>query len=253
MTKQFKGKVAIVTGAGMGIGRATALMFASEGAKIVAADINIEKAQETVSMIRNAGGESLFVKTDVAKAAEVKAMVNKAIMVYGRLDCACNNAGIIGEAGSTVDCTEENWERVMDVNLKGVWLCMKYEIPEILRHNKGSIVNIASVSALVGGPGIPAYSASKGGVIQLTRTAALEFARSGIRVNAVCPSLARTPMGEGAYHAQPEVEKARLEAHPMGRMVEPEEVAQAVVWLCSDAASFVTGHIMAVDGGFLAQ
>ncbi|MBM3700326.1 MAG: SDR family oxidoreductase [Actinobacteria bacterium] len=255
MKKQFHGKVAIVTGAGMGIGRATALLFAIEGAKVVVADINMDKAQETVSMIKNIDGDGLSVKTDVTKAVDVKAMVDETIMNYGRLDFACNNAGIGGVSGMTAECTEENWDNVIDVNLKGVWLCMKYEIPEMLRNNGGAIVNIASVAALVGGPGIPAYSASKGGVVQITRTAALEYAmpKGGIRVNAICPSLARTPMGERIYAAQPELEKERLKAHPMGRMVEPEEVAEAVIWLCSDKASFVTGHIMAVEGGFLSQ
>lgn len=255
MEKKFQGKLAVITGSGMGMGRAIALMFANHGAKVVVADVNIEKGKETVSIIKDAGGEALFVKVDVSKAAEVEAMVDKAVASYGRLDYACNNAGIGGEAGVTADCTEENWDRVIDVNLKGVWLCMKYEIKQMLKNNGGAIVNIASVAALVGGPGIPAYSASKGGVIQLTRTAALEYAKpkEGIRVNAICPSLARTPMGESIYNAQPELEAARLKAHPMGRMVEPEEVAEAVIWLCSDEASFVTGHIMAVEGGFLAQ
>jgi len=256
MGKCFEGKVAIVTGAGMGMGRASALMFASEGAKVVVADKNVEMGQETVSMIRNANGEGLFVKTNVANAVEVKAMVDATIAAYSRLDYACNNAGILGTPGPITECSEENWDQIMGVNLKGVWLCMKYEILAMLKYNNGgAIVNIASVVALVGGPGISVYSASKGGVIQLTRSAALEYAKSkgGIRVNAICPSIARTPMGESVYAAQPEIEKARLEVHPMGRMVEPEEVAQAVIWLCSDASSFVTGHIMAVDGGFLAQ
>lgn len=256
MEKKFNGKVAIVTGAGMGMGRSIALLFASHGARVVVADVNVEKGNETVSLIKKANGDAIFVKTDVSKAVEVEAMVNKTVETYGRLDYACNNAGIGGEAGKTADCTEENWDRVISVNLKGVWLCMKYEIQQMLRNDGGgAIVNIASVAAVVGGPGIPAYSASKGGVVQLTRTAALEYARpkGGIRINAVCPSLARTPMGESIYNAQPELEEARLKAHPMGRMVEPEEVAEAVIWLCSDAASFVTGHVLAVEGGFLAQ
>lgn len=255
MDKRFAGKVAVVTGAGVGIGRATALMFASEGAKVVVADIDAKAGEETVSLIKAAGGEGLFVRTDVSSEADARAMVDKTMEAFGRLDCACNNAGINGEAGLTTQCTEENWDRVMAVNLKGVWLCMKYEIPAMLKNDGGAIVNVASVAGLVGGPGIPAYAASKGGVVQLTRTTALEFAKAekSIRVNAVCPSLTRTPMGERVYAAQPELEQARLDAHPMGRMAEPEEVASAVVWLCSDASSFVTGHIMAVEGGFVAQ
>lgn len=255
MSGKFEGKVAIVTGAAMGMGKSIALMFANQGAKVVVVDVTVEKGNETVALIKDAGGEAFFVKADVSKSPEVEAMVNEAVRIFGRLDYACNNAGIGGLAGMTADCTEENWDKVIGINLKGVWLCMKYEIRQMLKQNGGAIVNIASVAALVGGPGIPAYSASKGGVVQLTRTAALEYAKpeGGIRVNAICPSLARTPMGENIYNAQPELEEARLKAHPMGRMVEPEEVAQAVIWLCSDAASFVTGHIMAVEGGFLAQ
>ena len=165
MDKRFAGKVAVVTGAGVGIGRATALMFASEGAKVVVADIDAKAGEETVSLIKAAGGEGLFVRTDVSSEADARAMVDKTMEAFGRLDCACNNAGINGEAGLTTQCTEENWDRVMAVNLKGVWLCMKYEIPAMLKNDGGAIVNVASVAGLVGGPGIPAYAASKGGVV----------------------------------------------------------------------------------------
>lgn len=253
MTKQFEGKVALVTGAGSGIGRASALAFAREGAKTVVADVVVEGGEETVRMIKEAGGEALFVKTDVSKAAEVEALIQKVVETYGRLDYAHNNAGIEGTMAPTADCTEENWDRTISINLKGVWLCMKYEIPQMLKQGGGAIVNTASVAGLVGFQGLPAYAASKGGVVQLTRVAALEYAKAGIRVNAVCPGVIRTPMVERLLSGQPEAEAGFIAMEPVGRMGKPEEIAEAVVWLCSDAASFVTGHPMVVDGGLVAQ
>ena len=253
MTKQFGGKVALVTGGSSGIGRATASAFAGEGANVVVADVLVEGGGETVRMIKEAGGEAIFVKTDVSKATEVEALIKKIVETYGRLDCAINNAGIEGTMAPTADCTEENWDRTININLKGVWLCMKYEIPQMLKQGGGAIVNMASVAGLVGLQGLPAYCASKGGVVQLTRTAALEYAKAGIRVNAVCPGVIRTPMVDRLIAAQPEMEEALTAMEPVGRTGKPEEVAEAVVWLCSDSASFVTGHAMAVDGGFIAQ
>jgi NAD(P)-dependent dehydrogenase (short-subunit alcohol dehydrogenase family) len=204
-------------------------------------------------MIKKAGGEAIFVKADVSKAAEVEAMVNKAVETYGRLDCTFNNAGVEGVFATTADCTEETWDRVITINLKGVWLCMKYEIAQMLKQGGGTIVNTASVAGLVGGALMPAYVASKHGVVGLTRTAALEYAKSGIRVNAVCPGAIRTPMMERGIALRPEFEGQALAAEPIGRMGRPEEIAEAVAWLCSEAASFVTGHAMAVDGGMVAQ
>jgi NAD(P)-dependent dehydrogenase (short-subunit alcohol dehydrogenase family) len=253
MTKQFGGKVALVTGGSSGIGRAAASAFAGEGANVVVADVLVEGGEETVRMIKEAGGEAIFVKTDVSKATEVEALIKKAVETYGRLDCAINNAGVEGTMAPTADCTEENWDCTININLKGVWLCMKYEIPQMLKQGGGAIVNMASVAGLVGLQGLPAYCASKGGVVQLTRTAALEYARAGIRVNAVCPGVIRTPLVDRLIAAQPEMEEALTAMEPVGRTGKPEEVAEAVVWLCSDAASFVTGHAMVVDGGFAAQ
>ncbi len=253
MALRLEDKVALVTGGGSGIGRATALVFAREGAKVVVADVLTEGGEETVQRIKEAGGKAIFVKTDVSKAAEVVALVDSAVSTYGRLDYAFNNAGIEGNMAPTADCTEENWDRVIDINLKGVWLCMKYEIPEMLKRGGGAIVNTASVAGLIGFQGSPAYCASKGGVIQLTKVAALEYATRGIRVNAVCPGIIRTPMVERATGGKPELEVQFTALEPVGRMGAPEEVAEAVVWLCSDAASFVTGHPMVVDGGFVAQ
>lgn len=253
MAKQFEGKVALVTGAASGMGRASALAFAREGAKVVAADVVVADGEETVRKIKDAGGEAIFVKADVSKAAEVEALVKKAVDTYGRLDFAHNNAGIEGVTAQTPDCPEDNWDRVININLKGVWLCMKHEIPQMLKQGGGAIVNTASVAGLVGFAGLPAYCASKGGVVQLTRTAALEYAKSGIRVNAVCPGVIHTPMIDRLVAVQPEAEAAFLALEPVGRMGKPEEVIEAVVWLCSDAASFVTGHAMAVDGGLVAQ
>ncbi len=253
MDKQLKGKVVLVTGASSGIGRATALAFAREGAKVVVADVQVEGGEETVRIIKEAGVEAIFVKTDVSDAAEVERLINRAKETFGRLDCAHNNAGIEGITAPTADCTEENWDRIIKINLKGVWLCMKYEIPQMLKQGSGAIVNTASVAGLVGFQGLPAYCASKGGIIQLTRTAALEYATKGIRINAVCPGVIRTPMVERVTGGKPEVEAQFTALEPVGRMGTPEEIAEAVVWLCSDAASFVTGHPLVVDGGLLAQ
>jgi NAD(P)-dependent dehydrogenase (short-subunit alcohol dehydrogenase family) len=253
MPQEFEGKVAVVTGAASGIGRASALAFASNGAKTVVADVSIEGGEETVRMIKAAGGDALFVRTDVSKAAAVETLIHKVVETYGRLDYAHNNAGIVGTVAPTADSTEEDWDRTIAVNLKGVWLCMKYEIPQMLKHGAGAIVNTASVAGLVGTLGAPAYCASKGGVVQLTRAAALEYAKAGIRVNAVCPGVIRTPMVEGLIGGQAEAEAGFIAAEPIGRLGKPEEIAEAVVWLCSDAASFVTGVPMPVDGGWVAQ
>jgi NAD(P)-dependent dehydrogenase (short-subunit alcohol dehydrogenase family) len=253
MTKQFEGKVALVTGAASGIGRASALVFARGGAKTVVADVLVEGGEETVRIIKAAGGDALFVRTDVSKAAEVETLIQKTVETYGRLDYAHNNAGIEGAGAPTADCTEENWDLTLAINLKGVWLCMKYEIPQMLRQGGGAIVNTASVAGLVGIGGGPAYCASKGGVVQLTRVAALEYGKAGIRVNAVCPGVIRTPMVDRIVADQPEVEAGLIAREPIGRMGKPEEIAEAVVWLCSDASSFITGAAMPVDGGWVAQ
>jgi NAD(P)-dependent dehydrogenase (short-subunit alcohol dehydrogenase family) len=253
MAGRVQGKVALVTGGGSGIGRATAVAFAAEGAKVVVADIVVDGGEETVRLIKAAGGEAVFIKTDVTKAAEVEVMVKQAVDTYGRLDCAFNNAGIEGATALTHECTEENWDRVVAVDLKGVWLCMKYEIPQMLPQGGGAIVNTASVAGLVGFQAIPAYVASKHGVNGLTKTAALEYAKSGIRVNAVCPGVIHTPMVERFFKANPEASESMSALEPVGRLGKPEEIAAAVVWLCSDAASFVTGLPMAVDGALTAQ
>lgn len=254
MTGRVEARVALITGGSSGIGRATALAFAREGAKVVVADYVVEGGERTVKMIKDAGGQAVFVKADVSRAKEVEAMVKKTVETYGRLDCAFNNAGVEGKIANTAECSEENWDRTIAINLTGVWLCMKYEIPEMLKQGGGSIVNTASVAGLVGFVGLPAYNASKGGVVQLTRTAALEYAKSGIRVNAVCPGVIRTPMVERLLDGSNQYNEATLTAgEPIGRMGKPEEIAEAVVWLCSDAASFVTGLPMAVDGGWVAQ
>ena len=247
------GKVAIVTGGGSGIGRASALAFAREGAKVVVADVVVEGGEETVRLIQHNGGAAIFVKTNESKAAEVEALVARAVLTYGRLDCAHNNAGIEGPGATTVDYAEESWERVLAINLTGVWLCMKYEIPQMLKQGSGAIVNTASTAGLVGYPRGSAYVASKHGVVGLTKTAALEYAKSGIRVNAVCPGAIDTPMMGRITDHRPQRAARMAAAEPVGRMGQPAEIAEAVVWLCSEAASFVTGHAMAVDGGMTAQ
>jgi NAD(P)-dependent dehydrogenase (short-subunit alcohol dehydrogenase family) len=251
MEKLLKGKVALITGSSFGIGRATAIAFAEKGAKVVLADW-VEDA-ETLNLIKKSGGEAIFVKCNVSNEADVKLMVEMTISTFGRLDFAFNNAGIEGEQGITADCTVENWEKTIGVNLKGIWLCMKYELPHMLKQGKGSIVNCASIAGLVGFSGLPAYVASKHGVVGLTKNAALEYVKQGIRVNAVCPGVIKTPMIDRFTGKDKKVEKQYEDMEPIGRMGLPEEVAEAVLWLCSDSSSFVTGHAMAVDGGWVAQ
>jgi NAD(P)-dependent dehydrogenase (short-subunit alcohol dehydrogenase family) len=251
MEKPFKNKVALVTGGSFGIGRATAIAYAKKGASVVIADW--VEDNETLNEIKALGGEAIFVKCDVSQSDDVKAMVDKTISTFGRLDYAFNNAGIEGISASTQDCTEENWDKTIGINLKGVWLCMKYEIPEILKQGKGVIINCASIAGLVGFPGLPAYVASKHGIIGLTKTTALECAKLGIRVNAVCPGAIKTPMIDRLTGNKKEAEEQFAGMEPIGRLGIPDEVANAVIWLSSDEASFVTGHSMAVDGGWVAQ
>jgi len=251
MENTFKAKVALVTGASFGIGRATALAFAKKGAKVVLADW--KENQETMDLIKSLGGEAIFVKCDVSYGKDVKALIQKTITTFGRLDFAYNNAGIEGNSAPVHECSEENWDKTIAINLKGIWLCMKYEIPEMLKQGKGVIVNCSSVAGLVGFSGLPAYVASKHGVIGLTKTAALECAKLGIRVNAVCPGVIQTPMIDRLTGKKKESIEQFTALEPMGRFGLAEEIAQAVIWLCSEEASFVTGVAMPVDGGFVAQ
>jgi NAD(P)-dependent dehydrogenase (short-subunit alcohol dehydrogenase family) len=253
MPGELDGKVALITGGSSGIGRATAMLFAREGARVVAADVDVEGGEATVRAIRDSGGEATFVRADVSNEAEVQALVGRVVETYGRLNCAHNNAGIGGSGALTADYLQEDWDRVIGVNLTGVWLCMKHEIPVMLGQGGGTIVNTASVAGLGGALRLSAYVASKHGVIGLTRTAALEYAHAGLRINAICPGWTRTPLVESALASRPEMEAQINASEPLGRMATPEEIAEAVVWLSSDAASFVTGHAMVVDGGMRAR
>ncbi len=252
MTNDLNGKVALVTGASSGIGRATALAFAGEGATVVVSDIDQVGGEETVALIARGGGAAQFIRADVSQNADVESMIGAIVARYGRLDIAYNNAGIEGRSAPFWETTEENWDRVTGINLKGCFLCMKHELQQMLKQRSGSIVNCSSVAGLVGFPETPAYVASKHGVIGLTKSAALEYATSGIRVNAVCPGVIATPMVDRVTGKAPEAEAAMARMEPMGRIGQSEEVAAAVVWLCSDAASFVTGIAMPVDGGYVA-
>lgn len=270
----FAGRVALVTGAGNGIGRASAMVFAREGAKVVVADVAVDAGEQTVRLIQEGGGEAIFVAADVSRSDQVSALVEKALSVYGRLDVAHNNAGIEGPIARITDCPEADWDRTIEINLKGVWLCMKYEIPAMLRAGRGAIVNTASVAGLAGLSQLSAYTASKHGVVGLTKAAALEYRRFDIRVNAVCPGLIHTSMIERAADTKLQrdlptrwrpvgpvlkaMQKLGIRAvapsqKAARRLGEPGEVAEAVGWLCSDAASFTTGHAMVIDGGYLAK
>jgi NAD(P)-dependent dehydrogenase (short-subunit alcohol dehydrogenase family) len=250
---RFSDKVALVTGAGSGIGRASALAFGQAGARVVVVDIDAESAIETVRLIADAGATAILLKADVSSSSDVSSMVGETTRIFGRLDFAHNNAGIEGEIAKTADCSEDNWDSVIATNLKSVWLCMKYEIGQMIRQGRGAIVNTSSVYGLSGCErGMPAYAASKHGIIGLTKTAALEYAGSGIRVNAVCPGAVNTPFRERLV-AKSKEKSTDSERYPLGRVAEPCEISDAVLWLCSDEASFITGTIMVVDGGLSAR
>jgi NAD(P)-dependent dehydrogenase (short-subunit alcohol dehydrogenase family) len=252
MTADLDGKIALVTGGTSGIGRDTAVLFARAGTKVVVAGRREREGSETIDLIRAAGGDGLFVKTDVSKASEVEALVQKAVEHFGRLDIAFNNAGVEGVWAPIVRQSEEDWDRTININLKGVWLCLKYEIRQMLRQGGGgAIVNMSSILGMIGSAGVAAYSASKHGVVGLTKTAALENAKSGIRVNAVCPGYIETPMADRTLRV-PSVHQYVVNCHPIGRLGKPMEIAEAVVWMCSDGASLMTGQSLVLDGGFLA-
>lgn len=244
-------KVALITGATSGIGSDTAVLFAEQGAKVIISGRREKEGNDVLAQVRKAGGEGIFVKTDVSKAADVEQLVKTTVDKYGRLDVAFNNAGIEGNWKPLTDLTEQDWDDVIDINLKGVWLCLKYEIQQMLRQaTGGAIVNMSSVAGLMGTPAAAPYGASKHGVLSLTKTAALEVAKQKIRVNAVCPAVIGTPMGDRLFGA-PEVQPMTVAMHPIGRWGTPREVSEAVLFMCSDRSSFMTGHYIVLDGGFL--
>ena len=253
MNGTLEGKVALVTGGSSGIGRDSSLTFAREGAQVIVSDVSVEGGEETVSLIKEAGGVATFIKADVSKATDVEALITKSIEAYGRLDVAFNNAGIEGIRVPMDEFPEDQWDRVIAVNLKGVWLCMKHEIRQMLTQGGGAIVNSSSVAGLIGMKGSTAYASAKHGVIGLTKTAALEYATQGIRVNAVCPGAIRTPMTERLMGHDTEREDMYMTIQPIGRFGTSQEVAETVVWLCSDSASLITGVALPVDGGIVAQ
>lgn len=247
------GKVALVTGASAGIGRACARAFAERGAAVAVADVDTTRGEAVAHELGADGTPTMFVRADVSVEADVEAMVQAVLERFERLDFACNNAGIEGATAQTPESTTENWDRVLAVNLTGTYLCLRAELRHMLERGHGAIVNIASVAGLVGFAGIPAYTASKHGIVGLTRTAALECAPTGIRINAVCPGVVQTEMIDRFTHGDPAARAELLETEPVGRLGRPEEIADAVVWLCSPQASFVTGQAIAVDGGFVSR
>jgi NAD(P)-dependent dehydrogenase (short-subunit alcohol dehydrogenase family) len=247
------GKVAIVTGGSAGIGRAAAFALAAEGATVVLADVDVTRGERVAAELNDKGSTARFIHTDVSDDAQVAALVSQSVEIFGGLDCAFNNAGIEGNPAPTHECTPENWRRTLAINLTGVWSCMRHEIPRMLERGGGSIVNCSSVAGLVGFASIPAYVASKHGVVGLTKTAALEYAEAGIRVNAICPGVIDTEMVARFTGGQPEAEAAMLATEPIGRLGRPDEIADAVVWLCSERSSFTTGQAIAIDGGFVAR
>jgi NAD(P)-dependent dehydrogenase (short-subunit alcohol dehydrogenase family) len=251
--KQFEGKIALVTGASAGIGRATAVEFARLGARVVVSDVDDAGGEETLAMIREMGGEGIYVHADVSSVEEVENLFDTITQTYDRLDFACNNAGIEGKQARTGDCTLENWQRTIGVNLDGVFYCMSKELELMDAAGSGSIVNMSSVAGLSGFPMLPAYVASKHAVVGLTKASALEYAESGIRINAICPGVIDTPMVERTTGKDPDIERQYVAMEPVGRMGTSQEIADAVIWLCSDKASFVTGSAIPVDGGFMAR
>ena len=246
------GRVALVTGGSSGIGRATALAFAKAGARVAIGDVDVPGGEETVRLVGEAGGKAMFIRTDVSKWTEVEALVNGTVERFDRLDCAFNNAGVDNLHYQVGELPEEEWDRVIGINLKGTMFCLRHEIPRMLSLGGGAIVNASSVVGLIGSPESAAYISSKHGITGLTKSAALDYARRGIRVNAVCPGVIRTPIVEAYLKERPYAEAQLARQQPMGRMGHPDEVAGAVVWLCSDAASFITGQTLAIDGGWTA-